>query len=46
MLTIGDGSIQVKRRDSPAVILTECYSLNPAWVEQAADATRHAVECR
>jgi len=27
-------------------ILTERYSLNPAWAEQVADATRQAVKCR
>jgi len=27
-------------------ILTERYSLNPAWIEQVADATRQAVKCR
>jgi len=27
-------------------ILTERYSLNPAWMEQVADATRQAVKCQ
>jgi len=33
------------RQVTLSAILTECYTLNPAWVEQVADATRQAVKC-
>jgi len=36
----------VKRDIFRSGIPTECDSLNPAWVEQVADATRQAVKCR
>ncbi|WP_152972008.1 hypothetical protein [Desulfatitalea tepidiphila] len=40
------GWTNITRSDDQAGILNEFYSLDLAWVEQVADATRQAVKCR
>jgi hypothetical protein len=38
--TYGERQVPLQRPSNP----TECNSVNPAWVEQVADATRQAVK--